>query len=74
MSGFFFGHDAKTGEVVWELDTNQEFPGINGVPATGGAIDSVGPVFSGDYMILSSGYSGFGQMPGNALLVYKLSE
>lgn len=74
LNGFYFAHDQKTGEVVWELDTNQEFPSINGVPAKGGAIDAVGAVFSGDYMVISSGYSGFSQMPGNAVLVYKLSK
>lgn len=74
LSGYYFAHDQKTGEIIWELDTNQEFPSVNGVPAKGGAIDATGPVFSGDYMVINSGYSTFGQLPGNAVLVYKLAK
>ncbi len=73
LNGFLFAHDQRTGELLWEHDTVQEFQTVNGVVAKGGAIDSVGPVFSGDYMIVNSGYATFGQLPGNALLVFKLS-
>lgn len=73
LNGHLFAHDQRTGEVVWEYDSVQEFITVNGVAARGGAIDSVGPVFSGDYMIVNSGYATFGQMPGNALLVFKLT-
>ncbi len=74
LNGYIFAHAQKTGELVWEHNTVQEFTTVNGVAARGGAIDSVGPVFSGDYMIVNSGYATFGQLPGNALLVFKLSE
>lgn len=72
LNGVVFAHDQRTGEVVWEYDSVQEYTTVNGVAAKGGAIDSVGPVFSGDYMIVNSGYATFGQLPGNALLVFKL--
>lgn len=73
LNGFLFAHDQRTGELVWEYNTVQEFATVNGVAAMGGAIDSVGPVFSGDYLVVNSGYATFGQIPGNALLVFKLS-
>ncbi len=72
LSGVLFAHDQKDGAVLWEFDTRQEFSTLNGVPAKGGAIDSVGPVIAGDYLIVNSGYATFGQLPGNALLVFRL--
>ncbi|MFT4861864.1 MAG: polyvinyl alcohol dehydrogenase (cytochrome) [Pseudohongiellaceae bacterium] len=72
LNGVLFAHDKDTGEVVWEWDTKQDFATINNVPAVGGAIDAVGPVFSGDYMIVNSGYAQFGQIAGNAMIVLKL--
>lgn len=72
LSGYLFAHDAETGELVWEMNTVQDYPTINGVAARGGSIDATGPVLSGDYMIVSSGYATFSQMPGNAVLVFKV--
>jgi polyvinyl alcohol dehydrogenase (cytochrome) len=72
LSGYLFAHDAHTGELVWEYNTVQDYNTINGITARGGAIDATGPVLSGDYMIVSSGYATFSQMPGNAVLVFKL--
>lgn len=72
LNGFLFAHDIDSGEVVWELDTKTEYETINNVAASGGSIDATGPVFSGDYMVVNSGYAQFGQLAGNALIVYKL--
>ncbi|NQV69195.1 MAG: PQQ-binding-like beta-propeller repeat protein [Pseudohongiella sp.] len=72
LNGYLFAHDKNTGEVIWELDTKVSYETANNVPASGGAIDATGPVFSGHYMLLNSGYAAFGQLAGNALIVYKL--
>ncbi len=74
LNGYLFAYDRHSGELVWELDTRQEYETVNNVPASGGAIDATGPVLSGDYLILNSGYGGFGQIAGNALIVYKLTD
>lgn len=74
LNGYLFAYDRHSGELLWELDTRQEYQTVNNVPATGGAIDSTGPVLSGDYLILNSGYGGFGQISGNALVVYKIGQ
>ncbi|MGB4248120.1 MAG: PQQ-binding-like beta-propeller repeat protein [Pseudohongiellaceae bacterium] len=74
LNGYLFAHDQRAGELVWEFNTAQDYTTVNAVPAKGGAIDSTGPVFSGDYMIVNSGYATFGQMPGNAVLVFKLPD
>lgn len=74
LSGHLFAHAQSTGALLWEYDTRQTFETVNAVPASGGAIDSSGPVVSGDYVLLNSGYATFGQLPGNALLVFKLPD
>lgn len=74
LSGVLFAHDKNSGEVVWEWDTKTEYTTINNVPASGGAIDATGPVLSGDYMIVNTGYAQFGQLGGNAMVVLKLPE
>ncbi|MEX0965487.1 MAG: PQQ-binding-like beta-propeller repeat protein [Pseudohongiellaceae bacterium] len=73
LNGVVFAHDKDSGEVVWELDTKVDYDTVNNVPASGGAIDATGPVISGDYMVLNSGYAQFGQLAGNAVIVYKLN-
>ncbi len=72
LNGYLFAHDRKTGEVIWEIDTKQVYETINNVPASGGAIDAAGPVVAGDYLIVNSGYAQFGQLAGNAMVVYRL--
>ena len=42
--------------------------------ATGGAFDAHGPMVADNLVIVSSGYGGFGQRGGNALLVFELPE
>lgn len=74
LNGYLFAHDQRTGALVWEFNTLQDYATINNVPAKGGAIDSTGPVFSGDYMIVNSGYATFGQLPGNSVLVFRLAR
>lgn len=72
LNGVLFAHDPATGALVWEYNTAREYATINGVTARGGSLDATGPVLTGDYMIVNTGYATFGQMPGNAILVFKL--
>ena len=74
LNGHLFVHNRATGEVIWEYDSLQDYTTINGVAAKGGSFDATGPVLSGDYMIVNSGYATFGQIPGNVVLVFKLRE
>ena len=74
LNGFLFAHNRETGELVWELDTKLDYATINNVPASGGAIDAAGPVVAGDYLIVNSGYAQFGQLGGNAMIVYRLPQ
>jgi polyvinyl alcohol dehydrogenase (cytochrome) len=59
------------GHVLWEYNTAQEFPSVNGVPANGGSFGSPGPTIAGGMLFTTSGYAFFsGVKPGNALLAF----
>lgn len=74
LSGMAYAFVAKTGEVVWEFDTSATFESINGIPAHGGSIDGPGIQVAGDMLFVGSGYSMFGELPGNALLAFRLRK
>jgi polyvinyl alcohol dehydrogenase (cytochrome) len=59
---------AATGAIVWEFDSNREFPAVNGIPARGGSMSGPGPAVAGGMVFVSSGYGAFGGRPGNVLL------
>ena len=73
LDGRVFGFNAATGEILWKVSTAKSFEAVNGIDAHGGAIDSSGIQLAGDSLLVNSGYSLFGQMPGNALLVYRVA-
>lgn len=71
LDGRLWIFDAASGKVLAMHDTVQPFTTRNGVPASGGAIDAAG-VFAGNGMLfVNSGYSQFGQQPGNVLIAYR---
>jgi len=61
-----------TGGLIWSYDSLREFDAVNGVPTRGGAIDAHGPLLVGNNMVAISGYGSFGEIPGNALLVFEV--
>ena len=67
-------YSADTGELLWSFDAMAEFETVNGVTATGGSIDSAGPVLIEDKLIVNSGYDKFRLLPGNVLLVFGLDS
>ena len=72
LDGRVFAFDAETGDILWQDHTVKEYEAVNGIDTHGGAIDSSGVQLAGDLLLVNSGYSLFGQMPGNALLVYRV--
>ena len=62
---------SKTGQLLWQFDTAQEFKTVNGVVAHGGSLASGGPVVANGMVFIGSGYPGFqGGDPGNLLLAF----
>ena len=78
FAGAFDGHlrayASATGEVLWDFDTNREFPAVNGSIARGGSIEADGPVVYRGHVLVNSGYLFGDRMAGNALLVFALPE
>ena len=72
LDGHMRAHSTEDGRVLWDFDTVREYETVNGVPGRGGAIDGPGPVVANGLVWVNSGYSTFGQMPGNVLLVFGL--
>jgi polyvinyl alcohol dehydrogenase (cytochrome) len=70
LNGIAKAYDVDTGETLWTFDSLRSFETVNGLSVTGGSIDSSGPVAVGEQLIINSGYDKFGQIPGQALLVF----
>jgi polyvinyl alcohol dehydrogenase (cytochrome) len=70
LDGGLRAYSAKDGSIVWQFDTNKEFPTVNGVKANGGGMDGPGPVVAGGMLFVNSGYGGLVGRPGNVLLAF----
>jgi polyvinyl alcohol dehydrogenase (cytochrome) len=64
--------DARDGRELHVLDTLRPLRAGNGVDGHGGSIDVGGVLPHGRFLFVTSGYSMFGQMPGNLLLAWAL--
>ena len=69
--GHIRAYETKSGKIIWDFDTVQDFQTVNGVKARGGSINSMGPVVVDGALYITSGYSGNG-MPGNVLLAFSV--
>jgi len=70
MDGIARAYDLVTGEVIWEIDSTQEFDTVLGQRSRGGSFSGgAGPIAFGGMLVLSSGYGIYNHMPGNLLLV-----
>jgi polyvinyl alcohol dehydrogenase (cytochrome) len=69
--GHLRAYDTKTGAIIWDFDTVQDFQTVNGVKARGGSINSMGPIPAGGMLYVTSGYGGQA-MPGNVLLAFSV--
>jgi len=74
FDGHLRAHDAGTGELIWDYDTNRSFQTVSGELAHGGSIAADGPVVVRGHVLVNSGYLSSGRMGGNVLLVFAPSE
>jgi polyvinyl alcohol dehydrogenase (cytochrome) len=58
------------GTIVWSFDTNREFQTVNGIKATGAAMDGPGAAVVDGMLYINSGYGGLVGRPGNVLLAF----
>jgi polyvinyl alcohol dehydrogenase (cytochrome) len=69
--GMIRAASSRTGQLLWQFDSAQEFTTVNGVPARGGSAASGGPIVANGMVFIGSGYPGFqGGQPGNVLLAF----
>jgi polyvinyl alcohol dehydrogenase (cytochrome) len=69
--GILHALDTATGKSIWEFATARDYETVNKVEgANGGAISSIGPVFAGGMMFISSGYGVSAGDFGNVLLAF----
>jgi len=73
LDGYLRAFDADSGEQVWALDTRGDHPSVSDTEAYGGAIDYGGVFLDGGELFVSSGYGQFGQIPGNAFMVFSVA-
>ncbi len=73
LDGRVYAFDIASGEILWQDHTVRSYQAVNGIEAHGGAIDNAGVQLAGDSLFVLSGYSLFGQMPGNVMLVYRVA-
>jgi polyvinyl alcohol dehydrogenase (cytochrome) len=71
LDGMLRAISPGNGRTIWEFNTAQEFPTVNGVQAKGGSIGAGGPTVAGGMVFVGSGYVGFTNgAPGNVLLAF----
>jgi polyvinyl alcohol dehydrogenase (cytochrome) len=72
-AGVVYAYSTTDGTALWKYDTAREFETVNGVAATGGTINSAGPIVAGGMLFVPSGYSDLGiGARGNVLLAFSV--
>lgn len=72
LDGKLRAYSLESGEVLWQTETAKPITTINAIEGHGGAIDVGGQVIADGWLYVQSGYSMFGQLPGNVLLAYRV--
>jgi polyvinyl alcohol dehydrogenase (cytochrome) len=72
LDGHLRAYAADNGNIVWDVDTKQDYRTVNGVAAHGGSLDGPGAVVVGGMVYVNSGYAFFGSTPGNVLLAFSV--
>lgn len=62
------------GDLIFAAALDGRLRAFYGVAGHGGSIDVAGVQAAGDMLYVQSGYGLFGQLQGNLLLAYKLSN
>jgi polyvinyl alcohol dehydrogenase (cytochrome) len=71
MDGHLRAYSAADGKILWDFDTQPDFPTVNGVPAHGGSMSGSGPVVSGNMLYVASGFTVTAGMAGNVVLAFE---
>ncbi|MBZ5611832.1 MAG: PQQ-binding-like beta-propeller repeat protein [Acidobacteriia bacterium] len=72
VDGHFRAYSTKTGDIIWDFNTVQDYQTVNGVPGKGGSLDSAGPTIANGMVFTNSGYGMWQGLPGNVLLAFSV--
>lgn len=72
VDGHLRAYSSASGDVVWDIDTAEEFKTVNGGSAHGGSIDVAGVAVVDGMVFSNSGYNQWGGLPGNVLLAFSV--
>ncbi len=68
MDGWLRIYSGESGELLWQLNTLQDFDTVSGEKARGGSFSGGGPSVANGMIYVNSGYGIYNHMPGNLLL------
>ena len=68
LDGHLRAYDSRTGNVLWDFNTAQEFMTTNGLKAHGGSLNGAGPTVVSGMVYVNTGYTN--AMDGNVLLAF----
>jgi len=74
LDGHLRAYASATGKILWDINTKQEYPTVNGVKAHGGSMDGPGAVVVGGTVFVNSGYTFLASAPGNVLLAFSVPK
>ena len=74
MDGRLRIYSGDSGEILWELNTLQDFETVSGETARGGSFSGGGPTVANGMIYVNSGYGIYNHMPGNVLLAIGPAE
>jgi polyvinyl alcohol dehydrogenase (cytochrome) len=74
LDGHLRIHAADTGELLWDLDSVQDFETVSGEVARGGSFSGGGAAIADGMIYINSGYGLYNHMPGNVLLAIGVKE
>ena len=72
VDGHLRAYSIKDGKIIWDVDTQREYPTVNGVKASGGSLDESGAVIVDGILYVNSGYFFQGSTAGNVLLAFSV--
>ena len=68
MDGRLRIYASESGEILWELNTLQDFDTVSGEKAHGGSFSGSGVIVADGMIYVNSGYGIYNHMAGNVLL------
>lgn len=74
LDGFLRAYNKEDGRVLWEYDTKQAVPAVNGLMAKGGGMSGPGATVANGQVFLNSGYGFSAHIPGNMFAVFGVSN